>query len=547
MNLIKKYKVLIFIFLLAFALRVYKLGSIPYGFHNDEVKVGWNALSILKTGRDDRGNKLALYYNSFGDYRPTGIFYATLPSIAVFGRSEFATRFPSSLLGALTILPFYFLTFLLTKKKSVAEIASLFLALSPWHISTSRATSEVVISLFLVFCGLYFLFKFIEGRKTKDLILSGLGLFLSYFFYHTARLLTPAFLFVILAFKYKGIKKEKIFKSLLIFFAGFSLFTFILALNKEARGRFSQVSIFSDLNVKYELSRMPFEEGQNKVFIARAFHNKVSTYSRRFINEYANYFSANFFLNSQIGKPDRYTTIGVGVLTYVELALFLCGLIFIAQKRGSLLPLLLLLVAPIPAALTTEDAPNLHRALYMIPFILIIAAYGFEYLTSLSKKHENLIKKVIFLGVALNTIFFLHMYVVHNRVHLPLYRNVGAKELALELNKIQKDYDKIILTNIPDDLYPWIAFLTNKDPKTFNADAVKREKGNWSTENYFFTGLRCPSRDAFIQPDVKRLLVVDAEGCAKESNLVNRTDVKLIETIQRPDETEVYTLWSRIE
>jgi hypothetical protein len=114
-------------------------------------------------------------------------------------------------------------------------------------------------------------------------------------------------------------------------------------------------------------------------------------------------------------------------------------------------------------------------------------------------------------------------------------------------NKIQKDYDKIILTNIPDDLYPWIAFLTGKDPKTFNADAVKREKGNWSTENYYFTGLRCPSRDAFEKPDVKRLLVVDAEGCAKESNLVNRTDVKLIETIRRPDETEVYTLWSRIE
>lgn len=547
MNLIKKYKILLLIFFLAFVLRVYKLGTIPYGFHVDEVKVGWNALSILKTGKDDRGNKLALYYNSFGDYRPTGIFYATIPSIAVFGRNEFATRLPSALLGALTMIPFYFLTFLLTKKKKVAEIAALFLTLSPWHIATSRATSEVIISMFLVISGLYFLLKYINGKKPKDLILSGISLFVSYFFYHTARLLVPAFLFVILAFKYKEIKKEKIFKILLVFFAGFSLFTFVFAMNKEARGRFSQVSIFSDLDVKYELTRMPFEEGPGRVFVARAFHNKISTYSRRFVNEYANYFSANFFLNSQIGKPDRYTTIGVGVLTYVELALFLCGLIFIAQKRGSLLPLLLLLVAPIPAALTTEDAPNLHRALYMIPFILIIAAYGFEYLTSLSQKHENLIKKVIFLGVVLNTIFFLHMYVVHNRVHLPLYRNVGAKELALELNNIQKDYDKIILTNIPDDLYPWIAFLTGKDPKTFNTDAVKREKGNWSTENYFFTGLRCPSRDAFEKPDVKKLLVVDAEGCAKESNLHQRPDVKLIKTIQRPDETEVYTLWSRIE
>ena len=99
---------LFWIFLLALVLRIYKLGTFPYGFHLDEVKVGWNALSILKTGKDDRGNRFALYYNSFGDFRPTGIFYITIPSLAVFGRNEFAVRFPSAFLGALTIFPLFF-------------------------------------------------------------------------------------------------------------------------------------------------------------------------------------------------------------------------------------------------------------------------------------------------------------------------------------------------------------------------------------------------------------------------------------------------------
>ena len=40
---------------------------------------------MLKTGADDKGNKFSLYYNTFGDYRPTGIFYFTMPSIYVFG------------------------------------------------------------------------------------------------------------------------------------------------------------------------------------------------------------------------------------------------------------------------------------------------------------------------------------------------------------------------------------------------------------------------------------------------------------------------------
>ncbi|MFZ5932953.1 MAG: hypothetical protein ACOYT7_02655, partial [Patescibacteria group bacterium] len=317
------------------------------------------------------------------------------------------------------------------------------------------------------------------------------------------------------------------------------LLTFLLALNKEARGRFSQVSIFNDLDVKYELSRMPFEEGPGKVFVARLFHNKPFTYARRFVNEYARYLSADFFLVSTKALPTRYQTVGVGLLTYVELALFLVGLVAIAQKKAPPLPLLLLFLAPIPAALTTENAPNLHRALFMVPFVAIIESYSFVFLRRFSQ--------LLILALVLNLIFFLHMYFVHSKVHLPLYRNVGAKELALTLNKLQDSYDKIILTNIPDDPYPWIAFFTARDPAVFNQDAVRREKGTWTSENFVFTGLRCPSRDAFEKPDVKRLLVVDAEGCLAESNLVKRTDVKILARILRPDESEVYILWSRIE
>ena len=139
------------------------------------------------------------------------------------------------------------------------------------------------------------------------------------------------------------------------------------------------------------------------------------------------------------------------------------------------------------------------------------------------------------------------MYFVHNKVHLPLYRNVGAKELALYLNEVQDSYDKIILTNIPDDPYPWIAYFTGQDPESFNKDAIQRERGVWTHDNFIFTGQRCPSRDAFEKPDVKRLLVVDAEGCATESNLKNRKDVIILQRILRPDESEVYTLWSRVE
>ena len=162
------------IFVLAFFLRIYKLGTFPVGFHVDEAKVGWNALSILKTGRDDKGNLFSLYYNSFGDFRPTGIFYATIPSILLLGRNEFAVRFPSALLGALTIFPLFFLVLEINKDKNkkLALIATILLALSPWHISVSRATSEVVISMFIALWGIYYFLKGIDTKERKHFILS---------------------------------------------------------------------------------------------------------------------------------------------------------------------------------------------------------------------------------------------------------------------------------------------------------------------------------------------------------------------------------------
>ena len=536
-------KPLVVIFALALVLRIYQLGIFPFGFHADEVRVGWNAYSILKTGEDDRGNRFALYYNTFGDYRPTGIFYLTIPSVLVFGTSEFAIRFPAALLGALTIFPLYFFVRELTKNQKLGIIAAGLLAVSPWHISTSRSTSEVVVALFLALLGLYFFIQFLNGKDKRFVVASVILLGVSYLFYHSVRLLAPLFIGAIIIYYWRNVDREV--RTLAI--GGFlvlSLFTFLLSLDPQARGRFSQVSIFNDLDAQYELTKMPFEEGPNRVFIARLFHNKPSVYARRFIKEYARYFSPDFLI-SEAAKPSRYMTTGMGLLTYIEAFLFIAGLVMIAQGKANILPLLLLLIAPIPAALTIEDAPNLQRAFFMVPFISIIGAYGLVWLVG-AKQWGNLLLRGSIVLLAINFIFYLHMYYVHNKVHIPLYRNIGAKELALKLNEIQKDYDKIILTNIPDDPYPWIAFFTGRDPAVFNKDAVKRKHGVWSTENFEFTGLRCPSRDAFNNTDIARLLVVDGEACADASQLKDRDDIQMIQ-ILRPDGSEVYTLWSRIE
>jgi len=491
------------IFLLALILRIYKLGIFPYGFHADEARVGWQS---------SQGKLLPLYYNTFGDFRPTGIFYTVMPSVFLFGKTELAVRFPSALIGALTILPLFLFVEQLTKNKRLAFISAFFLAISPWHMEVARATSEATIAAFLTLWALYYFLKLIETGDKKFLIRT-LGLtLLSYLFYHSTRIVTPLF-FALTAMYFKSSKKFVWYTVL-----GTFLLTILFGLDPSSRGRLSQVSVLGDTDIKYEIA------------IARDFvNNKYVIYTKRFINEYAKYFGADFLIGYG-AKPYRYTTPGIGILTFIEAFLFVMGLIQIAKKKENPLPLLLLVLTPIPAALTTEDSPNLMRAFYMLPFLVIICSYGFA---ALGKY-----KKIAFALLLLNFTFFVYMYFRHSFIHRPLlanadmdsssYRNIGTKELVLKLDRIKGDYEKIIVTGFPDNVRPWYEFFVGEVP-----------------ENIQLADLKCPSDDSFVENKTEKLLAVDSWQCSPESKIKDGLPIKIVEKILRPDGSEVFIFVTR--
>ena len=109
-NKMKQKLTLIIIILLGFLLRVYKLDIRPLGFTWDEAALGYNAYSLLLTGRDEHKQFFPVVFKSFGDYKPGLYVYLTVPSIKLFGLNEFATRLPSAIFGSLLIVMIYLLT-----------------------------------------------------------------------------------------------------------------------------------------------------------------------------------------------------------------------------------------------------------------------------------------------------------------------------------------------------------------------------------------------------------------------------------------------------
>ena len=69
------------ILLLAFLFRFIGLSSYPVSLSMDEIAMGWDANSILHTGRDQHGEFLPLTFKSVGDYKTPVAIYLMAGSV----------------------------------------------------------------------------------------------------------------------------------------------------------------------------------------------------------------------------------------------------------------------------------------------------------------------------------------------------------------------------------------------------------------------------------------------------------------------------------
>ena len=187
-----KFVILGLILLLSAFLRFYKLTEAPPSLNWDEVSHGYNAYSILKTGKDEWSKSFPYIFRAYGDYKLPVYIYLTAGSVALFGLNDFAVRFPSALAGVLSVLFTYLLVKKLFKNDLVAFLSAFFLAVSPWHLFLSRPAFEANLASFLVIAGIYF---FLLGLEKKWLLpLSVFFLGLSVHTYNSARVFVPLIL-----------------------------------------------------------------------------------------------------------------------------------------------------------------------------------------------------------------------------------------------------------------------------------------------------------------------------------------------------------------
>lgn len=149
---------LVLVFLLAAALRLYHLGSVPVELDADEMKHYNNAYSIVTTGHDVDGKLLPFFYSSFTRHPP---MYAIVgyTSTRVLGKSPFGLRFPAAFLGLVSIALMYLIALELTRRRGVALVTALVMAIAPLFVHFARIAWEPATEMPFLLGGLYVLVR----------------------------------------------------------------------------------------------------------------------------------------------------------------------------------------------------------------------------------------------------------------------------------------------------------------------------------------------------------------------------------------------------
>ncbi|PIZ64911.1 hypothetical protein CO051_04320 [Candidatus Roizmanbacteria bacterium CG_4_9_14_0_2_um_filter_39_13] len=438
------------IWLLAFILRTYHLGALPFNLMEDEVLSGYIGRYILQNGLDLYGNTWPFwYFDKFGDYYIIGPMYLAGISTYIFGINEFAVRFPTAFFGSLIVFPVFVLSNLIFNKKIIAFFASFLIAITPWHIALSRSTVEGIIGSTIFLSGICFLLLFGKRLKIKFLVITTVLFFMSYMVYHPFRMYVPL-VFLPVPFLFQKLKQsKKMLVQLIIVCLGFVILTVYISTTPWGSGRLEQTSIFSPLaGVERRIQEQIFATGEGKIFQARVFHNKVIGYSKEFITQYLSYFSPNFLFTS-FGAESRYDIPDQGLLYYTYLLLLVMSIIpiktasVLINKNAAYYFIFLVLIAPIPAALTYYGSPNIHRSVLLSSLLAIPIALGLYKLWLIPFK--RIITIGLFSIIFTEFLFFWHQYSVQSDVFTSLHRNDGYREMIKYVIQVQGEYDQVII------------------------------------------------------------------------------------------------------
>jgi len=481
--MIKNNKIfLIIIFLIAFFLRFYKIGEYPTLLW-DEAAIGYNAYSIIETGKDEYGQTLPIIFKSFGDYKPGLYIYLVVPFVKILGLTATATRLPSVILGSLLPILIYFLIKEINRKAhKTAILAAIIAALNPFSIHFSRGAWETNILTFeLVLASLLF-FKYINKKSSKYLFTSAIIFGLSLFTYQAGKMISLFLIVILFLTNLEIINKKNIKKIILNFILPLFIFSIPIIYGlffSSNANRLKVISLFSYPRSTEEVVTIINESNQLDYNI---FHNHTAFFSHNFLLRYFNHFSPKFLTFEGDWQSPRHSAPYIGVILYPSLIFLIIGIFFTLSRpkidKINIFFLLWLLTAPIPAALTRDTIQAVRSMSFSIPLIYFISV-GIYFIIN---KYKNIFLYLLILGTYLiSFIYYSDLYLNHMIKKNPDDFLYGYQQSMEYLIKNQNNYDQIIMSDFYGQAYIFYLFYSQYSPQLYQQQAKLIENSSGDT------------------------------------------------------------------
>jgi 4-amino-4-deoxy-L-arabinose transferase-like glycosyltransferase len=360
----------------AFALYAWQLGRAPVYASPDEVIIAVDAHALASTGRDIYGRWLPLYFQvqmpgetRMGWFTPA-IFYLSALFQKILPFSESTIRLPSVCIGVVDVVLMYFIGLRIFRRDGLAIAAAVLLALTPAHFILSRYALDYLYPLPFVLGWLLCLLAFLDDARPIRIVTASFLLGVGFFSYIGSVAMMPLY-FVATAIAI-GFRRDRL-RLWYLAAAGFGLPLTVLV-----PWLIAHPTAVADTAQRYELYDA---RHLNALQGLRAFLSYPNL--DHLASLYWSFFNPSFLFFSG-DRQMMFSTRSVGVLAMPVAVLLVLGLfdVCVSRRTAGILVIFGFITAPLAGVLGGEDAAII-RAVELMPFAVLLAVFGLEYLWSL--------------------------------------------------------------------------------------------------------------------------------------------------------------------
>lgn len=461
----KKLIILTIICILGFLTFSYKLGEIPNGIYLDEATTGYNAFSILKTGKDEYGKEFPLAFRFFGSYSPPLYTYLTVIPISIYSVNEFSVRITSVICAVLMIIIIYqFLKQSEHINKNIFYLLLILFILTPWNFFFARTGYEIYLGFFIFSLGTLLCWL---GLQKKLLLIAGLAcLSLATYASHSQIYSVPIF---VVTFAY-FLKQDKTFLTglllaFLIQIPRIPLLTTKVFLNK------------SDLFYSSEIIA-----NADKIFLPSFIAIPLSFFFS-FLAKFITYLSPYSLFLLQDSDPQR-SIPTLSVFYNWMLIPYVIGFFILFKNlnhKFNKFLLLLIVTSIIPAALT-KDPFSTQRGLNLLLPLFLIICMGTSFM------YEKIKPKIFITGFMMLLLISLFSLWRGYFVFLPVERalawSYGYKQIAGFIS--DNPNSRFVIEQIHNKpSYIELAFFLKTDPEILQASVNPEIKTDYYNNSKF--------------------------------------------------------------